>query len=86
MQVPVPVGELCLFCDEPIEAGDRGEMMAYINAARPVHVECGFRQVMGGPAHVKGTCSCQGGSDEPDLGMTHREASLWVWKHWVGKN
>lgn len=80
-RVEVPVGELCLFCSEAIEEGDRGELMASVDGVRAVHIECIFRQVMGGPAHLQGTCLCQGGEDDPDLDMSPRDASLWVWEH-----
>jgi hypothetical protein len=81
-RIPVPVGAPCLFCAELIEEGDRGEEMVYVSSAadlRFAHIECAFRQVMGGPAHVQGTCTCQGGHDDPDLGMSQREAAKAVW-------
>lgn len=82
-RVPVPVGELCLFCDESIAEDDRGELMGYSGGMRAVHIECTFRQSVGGPAHLLGTCTCQGGSDAPNLGMSPREAALWVWGHYA---
>jgi hypothetical protein len=91
-RVPTPVGEPCLWCSELIVEGDRGEVMPYVKLnddAAPsivdayMHVECVFRQGVGGPAHVQGTCTCQGGHDDPDLGMSEREAALWVWDHFT---
>jgi len=88
-RIPVPVGEPCLWCEELIQAGDQGEELGYVGLGDPpyrqlryAHVECVFRQVMGGPAHVKGTCRCEGGPDEPDQGMGRREAARWVWEYY----
>lgn len=89
MRTETPVGEECLWCHEPIEEGDRGiTMMEVVEVGHartmPLHIECDFRQVMGGPAHIQGTCSCQGGTDDPDLGLAPREAAKLVWNEWAG--
>jgi hypothetical protein len=85
-RIPIPVGEECLWCDETIEDGDRGESMVAVAAEpngkvmgrlRYAHAECMLRQVVGGPAHLLGKCTCQ-----VDLGMTRREAARWTWD-WV---
>ena len=85
-RIPTPVGEPCLWCMEPIEDGDQGEAMPALRedgwTTSYGHRECLFRQVVGGPAHIGGTCTCQGGCDDPDLGMTPREAGRWVWAHY----
>lgn len=45
-QVPVPVGQLCLFCDKAIKADDIGLMLGYYGAPgeegrlRPAHHKC----------------------------------------------
>jgi hypothetical protein len=65
-QVPTPVGELCLDCDELIEDGDRGLLMAadvtdpsvpwgYAWVTRAVHLECHLRSTM---SHVVQQCRC----------------------------
>jgi hypothetical protein len=81
-----PVFERCLYCLEPIVIGDRGVALTAIEKTGPrqafAHIECQMRQAFGGPAHIQGTCSCAGGPDDPDMGMTYREAALWVWD-WV---
>ena len=87
LRIPVPVGAPCLWCSELIEEGDRGEEMGYVTGEMEpkvgyTHIECVFRQVMGGPAHLQGTCACQGGHDDPDLGMSDREAALLVWEQY----
>jgi hypothetical protein len=94
-RIPTPVGEKCLYCREPIGPDDRGVNMPYVHLADAststrdfvtsvayAHIECSFRQVMGGPAHLRGTCHCCGGTDDPDLDMSPRAAALWVWKHY----
>lgn len=88
MRVPTPVGARCPLCDEEIVEGDRGELMLYMFdsdgiGVRPVHVECQLRAVLGGPAHLRGTCTCCGGTDDPDLGLSRREAALVVWESWT---
>lgn len=93
MRIPVPVGSPCLWCEELIVDGDRGESISMMTSdgnngviakTAYMHVECGFRQVMGGPAHIRGTCSCEGGTDDPDLGMTPHDAAKFVWERWAG--
>src|SRR4051812_23225572 len=73
-RVETPVGELCVYCVEPIEEGDAGLVMAN----GPVeHRECGFRSVAGSLAHLQKRCSCYipGASDLDPPGMTKREAA-----------
>lgn len=70
----------CLHCGEPLGGGavvrmpvlgDRGLIV------RRVHNECALRMVLGGLNHLKGRCSCCGGTDPPDPeGMTRREAAV----------
>lgn len=93
VQVPVPVGELCLWCDEPIEEGDIGTIQGVaeraptgeiISRTQPVHYECSMRSVLGSVSHVQGTCSCNiPGSHEGDPeGMTKREAAIAAVREW----
>lgn len=90
LRVPVPVGEPCLWCEEAIKSGDRGEETAFVDRMSVLrigqfHIECAMRQALGGPAHLLGCCLCCGGDQDPDLGMSPREAALWVWE-WVQEN
>lgn len=93
-QVPTPVGEECLLCDQPIEDGHQGTFMiaAVASAAHPqgaetyapVHRECSLRSVLGGIAHLRRTCSCYaapGFADDPDAGLSYRESALLVWAY-----
>jgi hypothetical protein len=69
--IPAPVGEVCLYCAEPIVEGDSG-----ISLGRFVrHRECILRHVVGSVGHQLGTCSCHGGSEEDPPGMTKRQAA-----------
>jgi hypothetical protein len=64
VRVPVPVGELCVFCGEPILAGDRGVVTpAYVEdgaggcawVIRAGHLECDLRGMM---SHMFWQCRC----------------------------
>jgi len=60
--VPTPVGERCLFCEEPIEEGDQGFLRGHIDASgkssmRWAHGGCDAIGVVG---HIYGVCSCTG--------------------------
>lgn len=84
-RIMVPFGDECLYCQEVIELTDRGIVMPYVDADMrvhrcPCHAECFLRQTLGGPAHLLGECSCNGGGCDPDMGMSPREAALLVWK------
>lgn len=82
VQVPTPIGELCLHCDEPIEEGQQGTFMFDLHGGRrPTHRECSLRSVLGGIAHMRRTCSCFGGTDDPDGGMPYRRSALLVWAY-----
>lgn len=73
VEVPTPVGQVCIWCQEAIEAGDDG--MVYANG--PVaHHECMVRQAIGGVNHILGRCICCGGTEDPDPpDMTLRESA-----------
>lgn len=88
-QVAVPVGRACLYCGEPIGAGDRGLMRLAVRGTadkptatqEPAHMECDLRTMIGDVAHLEGRCSCSGHpSSEPDS-QTYREESLAVLAH-----
>jgi hypothetical protein len=72
VQIPVPVGRICIPCEEPIGPDDMGT----INFADQVnHHECLMRSVIGSVGHLRGICSCYGGTEEDPPGMTRREAA-----------
>jgi hypothetical protein len=83
-RIPVPVGQPCVWCHELIIESDCGEVIGTPEGIGFVHIECSMRQVMGGPAHILKICRCcQGGTEDPDMGYTPREAALLVWDHFV---
>lgn len=74
---PVPVGEPCMNCAEPVVEGDQGYIMACFRADGslewlPQHKECSLLSVIG---HVYGYCSCT-----DYQGMTERQAGIRVWE------
>lgn len=78
VEVPVPVGQDCFLCSEPVVEGDSGTMEWYMapEAAsyRPVHIECFLRMILGSPAHLRGMCSCTSGDHvDDDDGRSWRE-------------
>lgn len=89
-KVRTPTGKPCFWCEEPVLTGDRGIMMVvsenYQGAREaPWHIECFVRSTVGGPAHLEGTCTCQGGQNEPDLGLSRRGAAMLSWE-WVNEH
>lgn len=81
-EVPVPVGEACLFCKEAIGPADSGVIMPHFgdggSRLAAIHRECEIRQVVGSVGHQRGLCSCKGGPgtlDDPP-GVSKRVAAL----------
>jgi len=79
-QVPVPVGETCLWCGELIAPEDSGVQMPHLSLQGPryvyQHVECFLRSILGSVGHQLQLCSCFGGDDacEPPE-MSRRESA-----------
>jgi hypothetical protein len=69
-QVAIPVGEICGWCDEPINVNDNGLYFANPDSA-PHHQECFIRMIVGSNAHQLGACSCH-----PDVSQPCEETSL----------
>lgn len=79
-RIDTPVGEKCIFCEEPIVEGDVGVVMPFLGVDEetnivPQHKECVLRGIFGSVGHQKKTCSCFGGTEEDPPGMTKREAA-----------
>lgn len=53
----------CVYCDEPILAGE---------SQNELHPECLIRMVAGSVAHQLHVCSCFGGVDVDPRGLTRR--------------
>jgi hypothetical protein len=81
-EMPTPVGEPCLYCDEPIVMGDRGVVMPFVTGAalvtlRAQHYECFMRQILGSSNHIGHRCSCYGGTEGHGRGdLTRRAEAL----------
>jgi hypothetical protein len=71
---------ICQWCDEPLLPDDERAP----GLTPPAHWECGLRSVTGGLNHLRGLCSCCGGTEDPDpQGMTRREAAQAAAKEWL---
>src|SRR5258708_5208550 len=74
-----PVGQLCSWCTETIEANDAGVIIPHLEdrrtTMRPQHYECFIRQVAGSVAHQLHRCSCYGGKQCDPTRMTKRKAA-----------
>jgi hypothetical protein len=94
----VPVGQLCVYCDEPIEKSDNGLIMPvgemrvgeYSPDPRPdfisIHLVCFMREIVGSVGHQKKTCSCFGGNEEDPVGMTKKEAAEAAYREFLLHN
>lgn len=76
-ELPTPVGERCLLCDEPIREGESGIVIGYVGAdlepgVAPEHIECFLRSILGSVSHLEKRCSCYGGSDSHGTTRTTR--------------
>ncbi len=62
--VSTPVGELCQWCDEEIEAEDSGVIIPVLLSLQPTwgmrahHQECFLRETLGSVAHIERRCLC----------------------------
>jgi hypothetical protein len=88
-QIPVPTGETCDWCVQPIADSDSGvRQMGIIldanrqMAARPMywHRNCWLRQTVGSVGHQMRRCGCYVGMDNPGRmddppGLSDREAA-----------
>jgi hypothetical protein len=60
-----PVRVPCLYCGEPIEAGDEGVILPPIE--EPLHFPCFFRTTVGSVGHQAGLCQCGADQSRPAL-------------------
>lgn len=87
IEIPTPVGQLCLWCGEPIEAGDNGSTMGSPTGVQPVHLECFLRSLLGDVPHLEGRCLCSGGGDHDERPYHEgsRAALEWLLSHRRGR-
>ncbi len=71
--IDVPVGKFCHHCEEVFIDGDQGITN---HQGYSWHIDCYMRGILGGVNHIRGTCTCCGGTDDPDpLNVSKREAA-----------
>ena len=76
--IPTPVGNVCVWCEEPIQEGDNGRIAPN---GYTEHRECALRNVLGGIGHhVDHERYCRGVG--PDAGLSRRASSIMVWNLW----
>jgi hypothetical protein len=81
--IETPIG-VCLHCGEIFMQGDRGVTDMQGQA---MHLECQIRGIVGGVNHIRGTCLCCGGTDDPDPpNVSKREAARLAVLEWGKKN
>lgn len=81
--VPTPTGEPCAWCDEPIAATDDGMLIPHLGEGLRVwHYACNMRSIVGGVNHLRGVCTCYGGTASDDPKMTKREAAQAALNYW----
>jgi hypothetical protein len=81
--VETPIGKSCLRCKETFVDGDQGMTDVL---GQSMHLECQLRSIIGGVNHIKGTCACCGGTDDPDPpNVSKREAARLAVIEWEKK-
>lgn len=89
VEVSVPVGRACLYCGEPIAAGECGLMRLAVRGTvgkptaslEPAHMECDLRTMIGDVAHLEGRCRCSGVTAAEDAVLSFRDESRAVLAH-----
>jgi hypothetical protein len=91
-RVPVPVGEVCLWCAEQFWEEDSGVSMGIVATdedGKPTpkhgytHKECLIRSTVGSVDHLEGRCTCHGGGGVVlHPARTLRQEALATW-HWL---
>jgi hypothetical protein len=87
VQVAVPVGAVCLFCVEKVEAEDSGTFTGFIDAEgasnlEAVHIECWLRSILGCLSHLQRRCSCYGGTEHEGHSRKDARAVMdWLMVH-----
>ena len=78
--VATPQGQPCDWCGECFGPNDDGVLLPLLGDKERIrvayHYECHLRQVIGGLNHLRGNCTCCGGSEPPDPPwLTKRQAA-----------
>lgn len=77
----------CIHCGDLIGPNEPSEAIWAMGelggVERRRHEECAIRSAIGGLNHLRGTCYCCGGTDDPDPpNMTRREAAMAAVAYW----
>jgi hypothetical protein len=73
------IGRKCFRCGELVLTHEQDDHYP----GQPMHVECGARGIIGGLNHLRGTCTCCGGTDDPDPpDVSKREAARLALVYW----
>jgi hypothetical protein len=77
---------ICLHCEEAIDIGEPYEPIIYGGSPpqiRFAHSACFARQIIGGLNHLRGLCTCCGGTEPPDPSdLTRRQAAIAAVRYW----
>jgi hypothetical protein len=83
IQVPTPIGQPCILCQESVVSGDIGTIDSQ---GMITHYECTMRSVVGSVGHQQGRCQCFGGTEEDPPGLTKRQAAIAACRLWDEAN
>lgn len=73
-----------MFCDRCHESILPGEGINL--SGRWLHQECSMRMVIGGLNHLRGVCTCCGGTENPDPpGLSKRDAARFAMGFWLDR-
>jgi hypothetical protein len=69
----------CLWCKDPVTAGEEYEERPMVGSEGPrtgyIHFECAARMSLGSLGHLRGNCSCYGGKEDDPVGISRRQAA-----------
>lgn len=74
----------CLWCGEPGENLTQETLLGADGVARVggMHQACALRAVIGGVNHLRGVCTCCGGTEPPDPPQLTRYQAAWAAVHY----
>jgi hypothetical protein len=82
--LPVPVGDACEWCGEPIAFEDSGVALPCSSGPELSyrHRECFLREMIGSVGHQLKVCTCYGGDFEDPPELSRREAARAAVQFW----
>lgn len=80
------MSETCWHCGELVLIGEEAAYpLQTEEGPRQRHRECAIRNIVGSVGHIRGTCSCKGGTEEDPPGMTKRQAAEAAVEEWKAR-